>query len=145
MQDNISTVLKTANQYKDNGERIQYLRQNGSFALKTILQYNFDPRLQSILPPGAPPFKRMESKEADNSKGFIHHEVRKLYLFIKRDPPDNLTRTRREYLFIQILEGIPGEDADVLVAAKDKQLSKVYKKITEKVVKEAFPDLFPNV
>jgi hypothetical protein len=41
-------------------------------------------------------------------------------------------------MFIQILEGLHKDEADVLLGMKNKSLNKMYKGLTESVVKEAF-------
>lgn len=143
MRQNISSLLKTASEFKTIEQRASFLKQNESFALKTILQYNFDTRLVSLLPLGAPPFKRTEGQEAKAYHGAFFTEARKLGTFVQKNPPDNLSRARREMLFIQLLESLPGEDADVLIAAKDRKLTTLYKGITEKVVRQAFPEILP--
>lgn len=143
MRQNISSLLKTASEFKTIEQRASFLKQNESFALKTILQYNFDTRLVSLLPVGAPPFKRTEGQEAQAYQGAFFTEARKLGTFVQKNPPDALSRARREMLFIQLLESLPGEDADVLIAAKDKKLTTLYKGITEKVVRQAFPEILP--
>ena len=54
----------------------------------------------------------------------------------------NLKPLRREFLFIQLLESIDSEDAKLLLSVKDKKLP--FKGITEKIVRQAFPDLLPQ-
>ena len=41
-------------------------------------------------------------------------------------------------MFVQLLEGLHGDEAEVLVAAKDKILHQKYKGLSNNVVKEAF-------
>ena len=41
-------------------------------------------------------------------------------------------------MFVQMLEGLHKDEADIIVAAKDKSLHKVYKGLSAAVVKEAF-------
>jgi hypothetical protein len=68
----------------------------------------------------------------------LYQEQRRLYLFIAGGHPD-LSQLRRETLFIQVLESIPPEEAELLLAVKDKKLP--YKGITKEIVQEAFPGL----
>ena len=53
-------ILDKANAYKVHNKRIEFLsrKENDTFELRTILQGNFDSRIQFDLPAGAPPFKR---------------------------------------------------------------------------------------
>ena len=41
-------------------------------------------------------------------------------------------------MFIQLLEGLQEDDADLMIAVKEKSLNKRYKGLTDAVVKEAF-------
>ena len=47
---------------------------------------------------------------------------------------------KREQLFLQLLEGLHEDDAEVLCLMKDKKLTDKYK-VTKAVVTEAFPDI----
>ena len=49
-----------------------------------------------------------------------------------------LTQNKRESMFIQLLEALHPDEADILIAAKDKILHRMYKGLSENVVKEAF-------
>ena len=59
-------------------------------------------------------------------------------------PGQNMTKMKRENIFITIIESLPGAEADMLVAAKDKKLHKLYKGITADVAKLAFPEILPD-
>jgi len=64
-------------------------------------------------------------------------EARKLYNFV-RGGNGALNQNKREMMFVQILEGLHKDEADMIVAAKDKSLHKMYKGLSAAVVKEAF-------
>jgi len=49
-----------------------------------------------------------------------------------------VSKTRKETLFIQMLEGLHKTEAEVLINVKDKKLNKVYKGLTEQLIKETF-------
>ena len=52
---------------------------------------------------------------------------------------DNETnKVQKEKMFIQMLEGLHQDEAQVLMGMKNKTLNKMYKGLTESVVKEAF-------
>jgi hypothetical protein len=53
---------------------------------------------------------------------------------------DSLSKIRRETIFIQILESLHPNEADVLVLVKDKKLEDKYD-ISLDVVKQAYPDI----
>ncbi len=48
------------------------------------------------------------------------------------------TKTQKETMFIQMLEGLHSDEARLLLNTKDKTLHRVYKGLSDSVVKEAF-------
>ena len=67
-------------------------------------------------------------------------EYRNLYHFVKGGN-DSLSAIRRETMFIQMLEGLHPQEADILTLVKDGNLERQYPKITKGVVDTAFPDI----
>lgn len=102
------------------------------FLLKVIFAHNFLPAYKMLLPEGEPPFKR-----ADQPLGMtdtnLFVEAKRMYVFIRKD----LKPIKREALFVGLLEGIHPSEADIIIAAKDQLLQKVYPKITWKLVSDA--------
>ena len=47
-------------------------------------------------------------------------------------------KTKKETMFIQILEGLHADEARLLISVVNKELNKTYKGLTDAVVKEAF-------
>ena len=70
---------------------------------------------------------------------YLEREYQQLNLFYEGGGK-SLTQTRRENLFIQLLEGLHEEEAEVVCLAKDKALNKKYR-ITRAVIEEAFPQI----
>ena len=54
---------------------------------------------------------------------------------------DKLANLRRETLFVQLLEGLSAEEAELLCLVKDGNMTSKYKRITKAVVQEAFPQI----
>lgn len=131
----IFQILEQASQLKGTEEKVAFLRNNDSGALRAILKYALDPSVVWDLPEGDPPFKPCPYPAQEMR---LMAEVRRLYLFIKGGNP-NLTKIKREALYIELLESIHPEDAKLLNAVKSKKIP--YKGITTKLVKETFPDL----
>lgn len=138
MRKSISSILKSCAEGKTVNDKVALLQQNASDPIFIILKYAFDPNIKFILPDGAPPFKPCEFLDQE---GRLYAELRRLYLFIEGGNP-SLTKVKREFLFIQLLESIDKQDAELLVAVKDKKLP--YKGLTAAVVKKAFPGLLPE-
>ena len=138
MKKSISSILKSISELKEKDLVVNALRQNDHPVIRQILFYAYSPTIKFLLPEGAPPYKPCEFVDQE---GRLLHEARKLYLFIEGGNP-NLTRFKRECLFIQLIESIDKGDAELLISVKDKKLP--YSNITEKTVREAFPDLLPQ-
>jgi len=138
MRKSISSILKTCSEGKTVNDKVALLQQLATEPVLIILKYAFDPNIKFILPDGAPPFKPCEFLDQE---GRLYAELRRLYLFIEGGNP-SLTKVKREFLFIQLLESIDKQDAEMLCAVKDKKLP--YKGLTAAVVKKAFPGLLPD-
>ena len=133
----ISEIIEKAAKAKKKEEKINILRENDSEALRTVLCFALHPQVKSNLPDGPAPYKPAEL--ADENYGMLYTAYRKLPHFCE-GVQDNLTKTKRENLFIQTLEAIHPKDAELLVAAKDKKLP--YKGLPISTIEEAFPGIF---
>lgn len=133
----LSEVLQKAHNAKTKAEKIKILRDNVSQALKSILIINYDESIVSLLPEGEPPFTKNEAP-AGTEHTRLEHEARILHHFFKGG--SNLSQIKRENMFIQLLEGLHPDEAEVIIRAKDKQLGKRYK-VTKACVSEAFPEI----
>jgi hypothetical protein len=131
----ISEVLQKAHSAKTKAEKIKILQDNVSQALKSILIINYDESIVSMLPEGAPPYNKNEAP-AGTEHTRLEHEARILHHFFKGG--SNISGMKREQMFIQLLEGLHPDEAEVVIAAKDKSLGKKYK-VTKACVTEAFP------
>ena len=131
-----SEILDKVHKAKTKTQKINILREHNSEALRMIIKASFDPKIEWAVPEGTVPFKRNEAP-AGTEHSVLSYESRKLWHFIKG--ADNQTgQFKKETMFIQMLEGLNENEADVLVAAKDKRLHQVYKGLSEPVVLEAF-------
>ena len=138
MKHSISDILKKASNAETDQQRIAVLRQFACPALNAVLQMAYEVKLKILLPPGKPPYTPSPYLDQYN---MLMKEVRKFYLFL--DPScggnPNLSKTKREMLFIQMLECIDAEDAKLMIAVKDRTIP--YPNITRILVNEAFPGL----
>jgi hypothetical protein len=133
----ISEILQKVSNAKTKAEKIELLQTYNSPALRQILIANYDESVISLLPEGEVPFTANEAPKGTEHT-MLEKEYRKLYLFFKGGA--SITKTRREMLFIQMLEGLHQEEANVLVLMKDKKLQDKYK-LTKACVSEAFPQI----
>ena len=136
MQLLISEILDKVSKLKTKKEKVAWLQDQNTDGLRVVIKSSFDPKIKWLLPEGDVPFRRNDAP-AGTEHTDLHMESRKLYHFIEGGNYD-ITQTKRETLFIQILEGLQESDADVLVAAKEKSLHRKFKGLSDNVVKEAF-------
>ena len=130
-------VLQKVSNAKTKAQKVKLLEEYNTPALRAILIANFDESVISMLPDGEVPYKKNDApEETEHTK--LAHEYRKLYLFFKGGA--NISQTRRETLFIQLLEGLHQGEAEVLCLVKDKKIGKRWK-ITRQCVEQAFPSI----
>ena len=162
-------ILSLASKQRSNTKKSEILKQYRNDALVSILIWNFDDSIVSMLPPGEVPYaniKEMTSvggtlsdkmqKQIDNvqtrtiayngteekmqtQKVSLRTQYHILYNFVKGGN-NSLSTIRRETMFINLLEGLHPEEAEVLCLVKDKKLTDKYK-ISFENVKEAYPDI----
>ena len=134
----INEVLQKVSNAKTKAEKKKLLVQYNTNALRALLIANFDESIVSLLPPGEVRYTPNDAPEGTEHT-VLEKEYRKLYLFFKGGS-STLKQSKREELFIQMLEGLSQGEAEVLVLVKDKKLGKRWK-ITKAVVSEAFPSI----
>jgi len=133
----LNEVLQKISNAKTKAQKVKLLDEYNTPALRAILIANFDESVISMLPEGNVPYKKNDApEETEHTK--LEHEYRKLYLFFKGGA--NISQTRRETLFIQLLEGLHQGEAEVLCLVKDKKIGKRWK-ITRQCVEQAFPTI----
>ena len=132
----MSEILTKVNNAKDKPKKIAVLQQNASAPLKQVLKGAFDSNIVWDLPAGDPPYIANEAP-IGTEHGLLRNEAKRLWHFV-RGADNDLTKTQKETMFIQMLEGLHQDEAKVLLGMKNKSLNKMYKGLTESVVKEAF-------
>ena len=132
----ISEILTKVNNAKDKAKKIQVLKDYDSNALRMVLKGAFDPNIKWSLPTGTPPYMANEAPKGTEHT-LLENEAKRLWHFVEGADAET-TKTQKETMYIQILEGLHKEEAEVLLNMKDKKLNKVYKGLSESVVREAF-------
>ena len=141
MQLGIAEILEIVSKEKIKQKKIEILRNNETIPLKQILQYCYAPNIKFLLPEGKVPYTPSTLPDLE---AVFYVDARRLYLFLEVDGHPvhkELTQIRREILFIEMLETLSPKDAELLASIKDKKMP--YKGVTEKLIKEAFPDILP--
>ena len=137
MRVGVAEFLEKLSKLKKREDKVEALRMNDSYVLRTILQGAFDPRIEWLLPPGTPPYKPSPLVDQEN---VLIKDARKLAYFV-RGGGDNLKPLKRESMFVEILEAVAPADALMLCAIKDKKLP--WKGITVDIINEAYPNFIP--
>ena len=157
-------ILDAASSQRSKAKKVEALRRYEHPSVKMIFVWNFDDSVISLLPPGEVPYGETNAqttfagtlsdnliKEAQGGesatgqdldgrgKTSLRREYQNLYHYVKGGN-DKLTTTRREMMFINLLEGLHPRESEILILTKDKKLTDKYK-ISLDVVKEAYPDI----
>lgn len=160
----IFEILDLVSEQKTKQKKIESLKEYACDALKSILIWNFDQSVISLLPEGDVPYAdandqtvysgtlsdnlRKEAAGGESATGqdldgrgktSLRREYQNLYHYVKGGN-DSLTSIRREMMFINLLRGLHPREADIICLVKDKKLETKYK-ISHDVVKEAYPDI----
>ena len=133
----ISEVLQKVHSAKTKAQKVKILQENNTNALRSVLIANFDESIQSLLPEGSVPYEKNDAP-LGTEHTVLEQEYRKLYLFFKGG--STIKQSQRENLFIQMLEGLSVEEAELLILVKDKALNKKYR-VTRACVETAFPSI----
>ena len=135
----VTEILRKVSNAKTKAEKINLLREHNSNALRQILIWNFDDSVVSMIPEGDVPFTPNDAPlGTDHTR--LEQEYRGLFRFVKGGQ-DSLKRTKRESMFIQLLEGLSKDEAELVCLVKDGKLTSKYKRITKTVIQEAFPQI----
>jgi len=157
-------VLELASAQRSSAKRVEILKKYADNSIKSILIWNFDESVISMIPEGEVPYgdpteqsayagslsenisREMAGGESatgqdldGRNKTSLRKEWVNLYNFVKGGN-DTLTKTRREMMFINILRGLHPREAEILILVKDGLLTDKYR-LTKNMVAEAYPDI----
>ena len=147
----ISEVLQRVSNAKTKAKKVEILQEYNSDALRKILLCNFAKSITFCFPDGETPYRPLDRpKGIDHQMLFTEHRM--LETFIKKtvngvtwygcsnNTAPRMQQLKKENLWIQILESLHHEEAELLDLVKDKKLTTRYK-ITKQNVVDAFPQL----
>ena len=160
----IFEILELVSAQKTNAKKVEVLQNYEHASVKTVFVWNFDASVISLLPPGPVPYGETNAQTtfagtlSDNiakeaaggesatgqdldgrNKTSIRHEYQNFYHFVQGGNP-SLTTTRREMIFINMLQGLHPKEAELLCLIKDKDLESKYSVSLENV-KQAYPNM----
>ena len=131
-------ILDLVSKQRTISKKVQILKEYETDALKALLIWNFDDTIISVVPEGEVPYEKNDVPIGTDHTS-LRKEWKNLYHFVKGGN-DKLSPIRRETMFIQILEGLHPDEADLLCLVKDKGLESKYK-INRGVVEQAYQDI----
>ena len=157
-------ILELASSQRTSAKKVEVLKKYEDNSVKSVLIWNFDESVISMIPEGEVPYGdpneqsayegSLSENIANETKGgmsatgqdldgrnrtSLRKEWTTLYNFVKGGN-DSLTKTRREMMFINLLRGLHPKEAELLCLVKDKQLQSKYR-LTKANVQEAYPDI----
>jgi len=131
-----SEIATRVNNAKDKPRKLRVLQDNDSVALRQVLKGAFDPKIKWLLPKGDVPYNINEAP-LGTEHTLLSQEAKRLYLYTEGGD-STISQTKREMLFIQLLEGLSAEEAAFLVSVVNQRVNNEYKGFTANLVKEAF-------
>ena len=138
----LSEIFDIVEKQKNDVDRANLLinEGRGSNVIQWMLRLNYDPNVTLLLPEGTPPY-RVNDKPMGYEETSIQKEMKRFYIWLDRK--QNLSRHKREDLFIKMLEALHASEATLLCHLKDGKLTDKYPSITEDLVRKTFPNLLP--
>jgi len=134
----ISEVLRKANNAKTKEEKKKILLDNNSQVLRSLFIWNFDESVVSMLPSGEVPYTPNPAPEGTDHL-LLENEGKKMFHFVKGG--SSITQSKREQIFLGMIENLHPDEAEVLCLVKDKQLQKKYTRISKALIQETFPQI----
>ena len=147
----ISEVLQRVSNAKTKDQKVKILQEYRSPALTKLLLCNYAKAISFCFPDGRTPYQPIERPKGVDHQ-YLFNEHRHIEKFIKKNlgrfqvygcsggPKPRIQQLKKEALWVQLLENLHPEEAEILDLVKDKQLNKKYK-ITKQNVIDAFPEL----
>lgn len=162
-------ILELVSKQRTNAKKVEVLNEYRNDALVSLLIWNFDESVISVLPEGSVPYADpndqssvggnltdlIESKAKNTNlrngayagtdevmnkqHTSLRNEYKNFYIFVKGGS-NTLSQIRKETIFINMLQGLHPLEAELVCLVKDKKLTDKYK-ISWDVVKEAYPDI----
>lgn len=155
-------ILAHVCRQKTNGEKIEALRKYRNDALVSLLIWNYDDSVITMLPAGDVPYARVDEQTSGNdtlsgaiqkqlkagdktneyfskAKTSLRKEYHIFYNFLKGGN-DSLPNIRRETMFINLLEGLHPLEAELLILVKDKRMTDKYN-LPWGLIREAYSDI----
>lgn len=128
-------IVDEVNKLKTKKEKKEYLSQHKNrTALREILRISYHPDIVPLLPETDPPYKENELDEGMVPP--VDRELRRFRIFLKGGGYDNIKQSKRESVFIEILQSIHAKEARIVLDAVHKEFK--LKNLNRKDLEEVF-------
>ena len=147
----LSEVFQRVSNAKTKKQKVEILQEYKSPALTKTLLCNFAKSVKFVFPDGKSPYTPLDRpKGIEHQYMFAEHRI--LDKFITKtvngvtyygcsgQTKPRIAQIKKEQLWVQLLEALHADEAEVMDLVKDKNLSSRYK-ITRQNVIDAFPEL----
>jgi hypothetical protein len=131
-----SEIAMKVNNAKDKPRKLKVLRDHDSVSLRQVLKGAFHPDIKWAIPKGEVPYT-VNDAPIGTEHTVLSQEAKRLYLFVEGGD-NTIKQSKKELLFVQMLEGLCAEEAEFLVTVVNKKINTKYKGFTANLVKEAF-------
>ena len=160
----IYEILDLTAKQKTNPKKVQVLQHYADDSVKSLMIWNFDDTVISLLPEGEVPYGDLKdqnvysgslsenlSMEARGGEAAtrqdlqgqgrtsLRREWQNLYNYVQGGN-NSLSGIRREMMFINLLEGLHPREAELLVKVKDGKMEDLYN-VSFDNVKDEYPDI----
>ena len=134
-------ILNEISELSDTEQKINILKTKyyDHTPLHRILKMNFCKTIIPMLPEGSPPFNRNDGADGPNQSS-LWNFVRVFPVIVKSQQSIKMKSLQIENMFIEMLEAVDPDEADVICLAKDKRLESKFE-VDFNVVTSAFPML----
>jgi|TARA_B100001057_G_scaffold451797_1_gene495195 hypothetical protein len=129
-------IFERFEKIKSKNERVKFLQDNSIPALKDVVRGCYDSTLEFLLPAGTPPYTPNRPESTPSSLRRLHRQFGD---FVRGRKSQGIPQFKIERRFVQLLESIHAEDAEIVIKMINKEQPCKY--LTEGLAKEAFPGL----
>lgn len=120
---------------KKTDEKVHLLQKYRDKDLEDVFVYTYHPNAVWLLPETAPPFTKNEKRlDLQNQ---MRYRMKHMPNYLQTPQGIKMKQLRRESNYVQLLESVDPDDADLLLEMKNGKI----KGITKAVVQKAYPDL----
>ena len=134
-------ILNEISELPDTDKKVNLLKNKyyDHTPLHRILKMNFCRTIIPMLPEGVPPYNRNENPDGPNQSS-LWEFIRVFPVIVRSQQSVKMKPLQIENMFIEMLEAVDPQEADIICLAKDKQLETKYE-VNYDIVTSAFPML----